>query len=131
MTMELVSLDVYPLIDRSKMPQIDVDQYTDLLIFLGNRGLVFSAGYIDATDLKMHQEVDVEVAKQLPEGKLKKPILISAGNFVLDGDHRGYRHFLDKTQAPYIRIHATFNQAIKMLFEFPGTYEVTTENKRV
>ena len=131
MSMETVPLDVYPLIDRAKMPQIDESQYTDMLIFLGNKGLTFSAGYIDATQLKLHQQVNVAVAKQLPIAVLKRPILLCVGNFVLDGDHRGYRHYLDRTPVPYIRLHAVFNQAVKMLFEFPGTYELTTENKRV
>lgn len=129
--MEAVPLDVYPLIDRSKMPQIDFTAYTDMLIFLGARGLTFSAGYLDPSELKLHQEINVAVARQLPDDVLKRPILLSIGNFVLDGDHRSYRHYLDKTPVPYIRLHAMFHQAVKLLFEFPGTYESTAENKRV
>lgn len=131
MTMETVPLDKFPLSDRSRMPQIDESQYTDMLIFLGSRGMIFSAGFLDPTELKMHQQVNVAMARQLPLSKLKTPILICVNNFVLDGDHRGYRHYLDKTPVPYIRLHVVFNQAVKMLFEFPGTYEVTAENKRV
>lgn len=131
MSMETVPLDVYPLIDRSRMPQIDFEAYTDMLIFLGSKGLTFSAGFIDPSELKLHQQVNVAVAKQLSVEVLKRPILLCVGNFVLDGDHRGYRHYLDRTPVPYIRLHAVFAQAVRMLFEFPGTYMADVENKRV
>lgn len=126
--MQIVPIDVFPLIDRAKMPQIDLNVYPDMLIFLGNKGLTFNAGYIDPKSLKLHQEIDVERAKALPETVLRKPILIAIEGYVLDGDHRGFRHYLDNTLAPYIQINATFQQAIELLLEFPATYEVASDN---
>lgn len=121
---QIVPEDVLPLIPRIRMPQIKTHDYAALLVFLGSKGIKFSAGYIDPALLKMHQEVDVDMAMQLPDSKLVKPILLAGDNFVLDGDHRGYRHAVDKTQAPFIRIEIDFNDAITALFEFPGTYEL-------
>ena len=124
MTFEVVPDDVAPFIDQANMPQIHEHSYADMFVFLGAKGLTFEAGYIDSSLLKLHQEVDVAVAMALPPEKLVKPILISKDNFVLDGDHRGYRHFVDKTQAPFIRINALFYEALGLLLAFPETYKL-------
>lgn len=129
--MEQVPMDVFPLIDRSKMPQIDAKYYNDMFVFLGTKGYTFTAGYIDPQLLRLHQEVDVARAMQLPDHILKKPILLSDDNYVLDGDHRGYRHAIDKTMAAFIRIETSFAEAYKALLSFPETYEVKTEEKNV
>ena len=122
--MEAVSLDVWPLIDRSHMPQVDEKLYPNLLVFLGQRGLTFTAGLISPTLLKLHQEVDPEKAKAIPDIYLSKPILSAWDDFVLDGDHRSYRHFLNGTQVPFIRVEAEFYTALKAVLAFPGTYKV-------
>lgn len=124
-------MDVLPLIDRAKMPQIDEKAYTDMLIFLGQKGYTFTAGYINPGLLHLHQEIDVAMAMQLPDFILKKPLLLSSDNYVLDGDHRGYRHAVDKTLAAFIRIETTFDEARTALLAFPETYEVLKEEKYV
>ena len=123
--MQFVPMDVYPLIDRSKMPQVDDKQYNDLFVFLGQQGMTFSAGIIDPTLLKLHQEVDIEKAMNIPDHILRKPLLLAQGNYVLDGDHRAYRHFVNKSNASFIRIEAEFYAAYAAIMKFPGTFEVT------
>jgi len=125
MSLQFVPMDVYPLINRSKMPQVNDKQYTDLFVFLGEQGMTFSAGFIEPTLLKLHQEVDIQKAMSIPEHILTKPLLITQSNFVLDGDHRAYRHFINKTKASFIRIEAEFYAAYTAVMKFPGTFEVT------
>lgn len=125
MNLQFIPMDVYPLIDRSKMPQIDDKQYTDLFVFLGQQGMTFSAGLIEPTLLKLHQEVDIQKAMNIPDHVLKIPLLIAQDGFVLDGDHRAYRHFINKTKASFIRIEAEFYAAYSAMMKFPGTFEVT------
>lgn len=124
MVMQLVPLDRFPLIDRSRMPQIDDKMYNDLFVFLGERGLNFSGRMIPPELLHMHQEVDPDKARAIPELVLKIPVLISVDLFVIDGNHRVYRHYLDKTNVPCIKIEASFGRAIKDILEFPGTFEL-------
>lgn len=125
MVMQVVPQDVAPLIDRSLMPQVDDKLYPDLFVFLGNNyGIIFTAGWIDANKLRLHQEVDPEKAKAIPDSILTKPILIAQDGFVLDGDHRAYRHDLDGTKAPFIRLEADFDRALKAVLDFPGTFKV-------
>lgn len=125
LNLQFVPMDVYPLIDRNKMPQVDDKLYPDLFVFLGEQGMTFSAGIINPTLLKLHQEVDIQKAMNIPDHILGKPLLIAQNEFVLDGDHRAYRHFVNKTKAPFIRIEAEFYAAYNAIMKFPGTFEVT------
>lgn len=122
--MEVVPMDYYPLIDRSKMPQVDLAALPDLMVFLGVKGFTFDAGAIHPTLLRLHQEVDVAKAMAIPEAILKLPILLAKDRFVLDGDHRAYRHFINNTMVPFIQINADFAKSVKALLEFPKTFEL-------
>jgi hypothetical protein len=124
MVMQVVPLDQFPLIDRSQMPQVDNKQYTDLFMFLGERGIQFSGRLLPAELLHMHQEVDPDKARAIPAEILKIPVLISIDLLVIDGNHRVYRHYLDKTHVPCLKIEASFGRAVKNILEFPGTFEL-------
>lgn len=121
--LQVVPMDVFPLIDRSKMPQINLNTLADLLVFLGEQKMKFCAGWIDPTYVRLHQEVDIAKAMAIPENVLTAPILVSRGYFVLDGDHRAYRHYVNKTRVPFIMIEAPFVKAIRAVLSFPQTYE--------
>lgn len=110
-------------IPRSKMPQIDEKDLLELLVFLGERNVGFSAGVIDPLECHAHQSINVEKAKGIPGWVLAKPSLISIDGWIIDGDHRWYRHCIDKTKMPYIRIGAPFAEALNHIFNFPKTYE--------
>lgn len=121
MTLQIVPIDVFPLIDRSKMPQIHQDIIPDLLVFLSQRNIPFGAGVIDPTQIKLHQEVDVEKAMAIPVEYLVHPILLTDDEFVLDGDHRAYRHWVNKTMVSYIQVKAPFVTAYAVVMEFTQT----------
>lgn len=121
--------DVLPMVPRTAMPQIDEIYYPDMLVWLGSRGVSFSAGYMEPLNCRVHQQIDFDRADNMPEKALKKPVLLS-GDFrpcVLDGDHRWWRHLADKTQMPYIMIHLDFFAAKKMLEDYPKCYEVSSD----
>lgn len=122
--MEVVPMDVFPLIDRGNMPQIDMKDLPDLLVFLGEQKLRFAAGEIEPTLIRLHQEVDVDKAMAIPDKILEVPILVSKDFYVLDGDHRAYRHYVNKTKVPFIQIEAPFTKAVRTLLSFPKTFEI-------
>lgn len=124
MGMQIVPQDLFPLIDRSKMPQVDDKLYNDLFMFLGERGMNFTGRLLPAELLHMHQEVDPDKARAIPPDKLIKPVLISLDLIIIDGNHRAYRHWLDKTHVPCIKIEASFPRCLREILEFPGTFEI-------
>lgn len=124
MVMQVIPLDLFPLIDRSKMPQVDNKLYNDLFLFLGERGFQFTGKLIAPELFHMHQEVDPDKARAIPPDKLKIPVLASIDLILIDGNHRAYRHYLDKTDVPCFKIEASFPRVLKAVLEFPGTFEV-------
>lgn len=117
--------DVLPMVPRTQMPQIKEIYYPDMLVWLGSRGATFAAGFINPSQCKSHQLVDIDHAMGIPVDKLIKPCLISRDKCILDGNHRWYRHLADKTLMPYIQIELDFFPAIHELELYPKCYEVT------
>lgn len=115
--------DVAPLIPRSIMPQVDEIYIPDMLVWMGQRNIQFSAGVIDPANIKVRQEINVDKALGMPADALYRPVLISIDNLVIDGDHRWYRHLHDKTMMPYIRLGQTFSVVYDLLREYPRCYE--------
>lgn len=115
------------MVARTAMPQIDELYYPDMLVWLGNRGVTFSAGYIAPERCRSHQLVDEARAQAMPMAFLVKPVLISQDLCVLDGNHRWYRHLFEKLPTmPFIRIELDFFDAIKHLETYPKCYEAKT-----
>lgn len=120
--------DVLPLVPRSQMPQIDEIYYPDMLVWLGDRGVQFSAGHMEPMNCRVRQEIDFNKALNMSAKALVKPVLLS-NDFnptVLDGDHRWYRHLHDNSEMPYIMIHLDFLAAKKLLEEYPKCYEAAS-----
>jgi len=108
------------------MPQIDEKDIPRLLVWLGQQGVSISAGYCSAEVLTLHQDVDIEKAQAMVDAVLHKPILKARDNAVLDGNHRAFRHILDRTKCPFIQIETDFAHALSLLAAFPYTYELSS-----
>jgi hypothetical protein len=114
--------DVLPMIPREQMPQVDEKFYTDMLVFLGNSGVRFSAGYIDPLHVYSHQMVDLARVAAMPKDIANKPTLISADPAMIDGNHRWAWHYNNKCLMPFIRIELPFFDALKVIRTYPRTY---------
>jgi hypothetical protein len=110
------------IIRRIEMPQVDEKEYVPLMVFLGERGIRFSAGRIDPRRCRSHQPIDEDRAMKIPEEVLGKAILVSSGNFIIDGNHRWYRHYIERSFAPFVRIERDFFDALSCILDFPRTY---------
>ena len=110
-------------ISRLSMPQVDAVDLPELFVFLGTLGIGLAAGLKHPREVKAHQAINVERAMAIPPKVLAFPILLSSDDYVIDGDHRWYRHCVDGTDLPFIRIEAPFLEALKHIFAFPKTYK--------
>lgn len=110
------------IIPRCQMPQVDDKYLGELLVHIGTYGVPISAGKVDPKTVKAHQEVDVDRCRMIPIDVLSKPCLLSKEGYIIDGDHRWYRHVMDETMMPIIKFDALFKDAVKIIFEFPHTY---------
>jgi hypothetical protein len=110
-------------VSRADMPQIEDSDIPTLLAYLGTLNIKFTAGVINPLMVRAHQAIDVDKAMAIPQKWLKTPVLVSQEPIIIDGDHRWYRHCIDKTQMPYIQIEAEWHTCLKYIFAFPQTYE--------
>lgn len=111
-------------IPRPIMPQVNEEDYPALRHFAATLGVNVTEKFLDCKALKVHQKVDkfkVNLMKNDPL-LLKKPLLVSAEPFVLDGNHRYWGHFAERTPVPVLEFELPFEAAIKFLFRFPRTY---------
>jgi len=113
------------IVARSKMPQIADCDIPSLLAYLGEMEISFSAGLIDPHVVKSHQAIDETKARNMPAKWLRTPILISKEPFVIDGNHRWWRHIIDGTETTFIRFEEDFQRLISLIEDFP----LTTEDK--
>lgn len=112
-------------VPRPIMPQVDEKDYPTLVSWLlHDKGVDVTVNEAcDPAALRAHQRVDRFHAERLPPGVLDKPILVSGDSYVLDGNHRWWAHVhFGINPIPAIRILRPFEEAIGLLFEFPGTY---------
>lgn len=77
-------------IPRSSMPQIETEDYDELYKYLKNHGLSPKAMKVNPAELKALQRdfKTAGVVKALQKEKVKKPVIISNDNYVIDGNHR-------------------------------------------
>lgn len=116
--LQIVEQDVFPLIDRSEMPQIKPTEYGELVVFLAVNNIPYKAGVIDPKLVKLHQKVDEGKAMSMAADVLRCPAVISNDYFVIDGDHRTWRHYQLGTPLPYILIDQPFGKAFATAFDF-------------
>lgn len=103
-------------VPRIEMPQIDDDE--KLLAALSERFGCVELEEVDVRTLHQHQRVVMDRAREraIPEAVMRKSIVISADNYVVDGNHR-FRIHLDRREyiANSIRIPLPFDQALQWL----------------
>lgn len=109
--------EIKPIIGRAQMPQIDYKTLGQLLVWLGEQipGLHITTGYIDPRLLFYHQDIDTTKAINIPFSVLSLPVVLSLDNALIDGNHRAYRHVLDKSLVPFLRLNMTFREAIRVI----------------
>lgn len=112
-------------VPRPVMPQVDEAAYPALLAFAKAWDIeVDLETGIDPATLRAHQRIDPIRAAEMPPEVLAKPILVSLDGYILDGNHRWLAHVhLDAALTAY-RIDLPFEAAIRLLFDFPGTYDL-------
>lgn len=77
-------------VPRTAMPQIEKDDYDELLQYLKSHGVTPRVMKVDPSELRAIQR-DFKAAgiiKALEKEKLKKAVLISDDMYVIDGNHR-------------------------------------------
>tara|TARA_B100000886_G_scaffold340286_1_gene308950 strand:+ start:1012 stop:4305 length:3294 start_codon:yes stop_codon:yes gene_type:complete len=123
-------------ISRSQMPQVEKQDYPELIQYMKSNGAKFSKATVDAHALKPTQSEfsDVGVAKQLLkdlEGKPTKPVLISSDNWIVDGHHRWLVSKNTGSQVEVYRISLPVQHLLKLLKEFPKTHykDIYTESR--
>jgi len=123
-------------ISRAQMPQVEKQDYPELIQYMKSHGAKFSKETMDAHALKPTQSEfsDVGVAKQLMkdlEGKPTKPVLVSSDNWIVDGHHRWLVSKNTGSQIEIYRISLPVQELLKLLKEFPKTHykDIYTESK--
>lgn len=103
-------------IPRIEMPQIDDDDR--LIAALREKFGHVEIAEVDVRTLHQHQRVNMnrKLEATIPESTMRKSIVISADNFVVDGNHR-YRAHLDRREydVKAIRIPLSFADALNWL----------------
>lgn len=109
-------------VPRPLMPQVDEADYLELLSHAAFAGVDVVSGLVEPDLLIAHQRIDRIHAEMMPEEVRRKPILTSRGGFILDGNHRWMLHKLEGSPIHTLRFALDFEDAVKLLFDFPKTY---------
>jgi len=109
-------------IPRDEMPQIDEKDYVVFFGFLKERNVQMEIKTFHPKELHAHQRVNWSKVHAMDQTVMDKPILVSKDGYVLDGNHRWWAHVLQKTDLKAYQIDLEFEEAIKLLFDFPKTY---------
>lgn len=110
-------------IPRAMMPQIDQADLPDFLSFAEEEGVSVLRGFIPPAHVRPHQRVQKALVSEMPPEALRKPILVSSEEYVLDGHHRlAAAQRLGQPLIPAITLGLLFEDALKLMFRFPRTY---------
>jgi hypothetical protein len=111
-------------IPRSKMPQVDEKDLPTLVADMVKDGLNPSFTVLNPHSLHRHQRSDHLKAAIMAEKIRRKPILVSADAFVVDGNHRSLACLLRGELVTAIRTSKSFDETIEYLFTRPYVYEI-------
>ncbi len=109
-------------VPRRFMPQVNEEDYPDLLAFAQAHGATYQEVMLAPQDVRPHQRIDHDKARKMDAGCLHKPILISVDPFILDGHHRWWAHEAIHMDISAFRFDLEFEAAIAFLFSFPKTF---------
>lgn len=117
-------------IPRSEMPQVDMDQLASVVLHLLKRDVSVDETMVPLAWLQAKQCPDEFRSASWLEGALKKPLLISADFFILDGHHRYARLRQEghDTCRCFV-IGKPFDEAVPLLEGLPEVYELGNGNQ--
>lgn len=105
---------------RHEMPQIQGKDYAEFLDYLKQNNVTTTEEEVPAASLKPAQrEYNAAQVNQLPEAALKKSVLVSRDNYVLDGTNRWVRLLKDKRPVSVVRLSLTAHEALMLMKAFP------------
>ncbi len=109
-------------ITREKMPQIKSDDLDEFLKYMKGKGVSTHLLEISAKSLKpIQKEFRQDRVDKLDERALKKSILISLDNRILDGTHRWLKRYQrnKNEDVPCIRLSVKHEEALELMKGFP------------
>lgn len=113
------------MIPRAQMPQVDEKDLPALVVKAFQSGHRPTFEVVMPHKLHSHQRVNHARALGMPETVKRKPVLVSADGFILDGNHRWYANRETHTPLNVIRVDLEFNNALPWLFSLPFVYTLT------
>jgi hypothetical protein len=111
-------------IPQAAMPQIDWIDYPALMAYLSAQGVPYTPCTVEPRKLRGRQRVHhayVRKAMASPE-EMRKPVLVSADNLIIDGNHRWMGHVIKHSDVPVLRIERPFSECLPLVFSFPKTW---------
>lgn len=127
------------MIPRHYLPQIPSDRLEDFREFLNGQGIRVKLVRLPIDTLKPIQKhinrAKVEALKDDPI-KLKNPLIVSKGGYVLDGHHRwvAEKELGEQDKIMCLQCHCSVRELVEMGHQFDGSftrtvYEVYTHQK--
>lgn len=125
-------------VKRADMPQVHRDHYPELIQYLADHGNTFTKQEVHATELKPVQSEfsDKGVRKMMKTGgrpsdsagKDKKPLIVSADNYIVDGHHRWLAAYNLDEVVPIMQSSLPIKQLFQLVKDFRHTtYKDITE----
>ena len=115
-------------VSRADMPQIHADHYPELFNYLKQHGASISKGSVAATELKAVQGEfsDAGVEKMMRKGGVtadgtKKPLIVSADNYIIDGHHRWLAAYNLEEEVPIIKFGLPVKELLQLVKDFKHT----------
>jgi hypothetical protein len=114
-------------VKRADMPQIHKNHYQEMFRYLKKHGAKLSKGKADPRTLKATQGEfsDAGIAKMMDKSgniktgtSMRKPIIVSSDNYVMDGHHRWLAAYNLQTTIPTIRVSIPGKQLLDLLNNF-------------
>lgn len=121
-------------VPRDHMPQVDEDDYTQLVVSASTitgtsiHGPGCEFDVVPVQSLRAHQRIDHFRAKVMKPNVALKPIVVSRDGFILDGNHRWWEHVHNKNPwIAVIRVDLDFEPALDWLLSQPFVHEVAPQ----
>lgn len=110
-------------IKRNQMPQIATDDYPEFIDYLRDNGASFTKASVDPNSLKAIQGEfsDAGVIKALQKSKIKKPIIASNDNYIIDGHHRWVAASNTGVDVNIYRVNKPVKELLQLVKDFPKT----------
>ena len=109
---------------RNNMPQIEDDRQEEFLQHLEDQGIKYKKTKMKVSDITPAQkEIRSDIATKLfkdNSSKLKKPLVVSSDNYLMDGHHRWLAFYQDNqnTQVDVYKIDTTGKKLIDLMKKF-------------